>query len=160
MEPRLIEIFVESARSVLESLGLAPLTVGEITLVSAHRGDGEVRSCVSLAGEKTVGNMLVGFERETVLAVASAMLCEQQEELNDDVLSVVGEVTNMVCGDAKRRLSELGIVVGMARPELLPPGAPAPELLGDGEAAVFPCSCAGGAFYVSVDFGAVSSGPR
>jgi len=160
MEPRLLEIFVESARSVVEALGLTPLTIGEVTIASAHRMDGDVLSCISLHGEKTTGNLIVGFERRTALAIATAMLFEEQSELNEDVLCVVGEVTNMVCGDAKRRLSEMGVVVGMARPELLPSGATAPAIAGDGEVALFPCTSSGGGFYVSVDFGVVAKRDR
>jgi chemotaxis protein CheX len=156
MEPRLLDIFVESTRSVLEALGLAPLTVGSVEVGPSHRMDGELMTRIALNGDNTVGNMVVGFERGTALAVAAALLGETQTELNDDVLSVVGEVTNMVCGDAKRRLSEMGIAVGMARPELLTAGTPAPLIAGDGEVAIFPCTSAGGAFYVSVDFGLVS----
>lgn len=156
MEPRLLDIFVESTRSVLEALGLTPLAVGSVEIGATHRMDGDLVTRIALNGEQTVGNMLVGFERSTALAVAEALLGEPQLELNDDVRSVVGEVTNMVCGDAKRRLSEIGVAVGMARPELLAAGAAAPAIVGDGDVAVFPCTSAGGTFYVSVDFGLIA----
>jgi chemotaxis protein CheX len=157
MEPRLLDIFVESVRTVVGAFGLAPLAIGEVSLVSSHRIEGAVVSCISLGGDTTTGNMVVSFESETALELAAMMLGEPQTELSEDVLSVVGEVTNMVCGDAKRRLGELGISVGMARPTVLPRGAYAPAIQGDGEVVFFPCASPGGPFYVSIDFGLTSS---
>jgi chemotaxis protein CheX len=152
MEPRLIDIFIASARFVLESIGLAPLAVGDTALEKGHRRFGDLISRIDLSGEKTSGNLVVGFESATACGIAAALLGEPQPELNDDVRSVIGEITNMVCGDAKRRLGEIGIVIGMARPELLGDGQPLPPPVGDEGVVIFPCSSAVGAFVVSVDF--------
>jgi len=157
MEPRLIEIFVASSRSVLEMIGLAPLSIGDVALEKEHRRFGALVSVINLAGDMTTGTLVVGFEASTACGIAAALLGEPQPELNDDVLSVVGEITNMVCGDAKRRLSELGIVVGMARPELLAEGKPLPPPVSRDGVVVFPCSSVVGEFVVSVDFAVLTA---
>jgi len=41
---------------------------------------------------------------------------EEFATINQDVIDAVGEITNMICGVAKRELSEKGLVFDMASP--------------------------------------------
>lgn len=151
MESRLIEIFVASARFVFESIGGSPLTVGAVERAAAHRAAGDVVTMVSLDGDGVTGNLLLGVETPAACALAESFLGEAHTTLTDEVRSLVGEITNMVCGAAKRGLGEIGIAVGMARPEFLGPDRAAPLPVDSSGVVVLPFELAGGRIVVSVD---------
>lgn len=151
MEPRFIDIFGEAVRSVFEMIGSAPVSWERREPASSHPAWGDIGGLISLQGQHTTGSLLLCFDAAAARSLASAMLCEEIAELNDDARSVIGEVTNMVCGDAKRRLDELGFSVGMALPRLWAAGDPVPPAAA-GDVIVLSGLIPGGTFKLSVDF--------
>ena len=65
------------------------------------------RAAVGLTGNKH-GSLAVSFSEAAILQVVSNMFGEACKEMNDDVRDAVGEITNMICGDARRILAEHG----------------------------------------------------
>lgn len=116
MESRFVEIFSSATKNVIEmmaSLAVVPEATYEKATNAAF---GVVTGVIGLAGESTSGTLIISFDEPTVLLILSNMLGESVTEITDDVLDAVGEISNMICGDAKRQLSEHNLIINMATP--------------------------------------------
>ncbi len=78
---------------------------------------GDVSSVMQLEGSRVTGQLAVSFQNGSLLQTASKMLMEEFCKIDDIVLDVAGEITNMITGGAKATLMENGFDFGMARPE-------------------------------------------
>jgi chemotaxis protein CheX len=52
--------------------------------------------------------LCISFSKDCILQVISKWFGEEQKEINEDVKDAVGELTNMISGDSRRRLQEIG----------------------------------------------------
>jgi len=80
----------------------------------------EVSGLIGLAGE-TVGAVVLSFNRETAIKIASLMAGKTYHVLSNEVLDIVGELVNIVAGNAKRDLLDFrinislpGVIVGQS----------------------------------------------
>ena len=80
--------------------------------------EGDVTGIVGLTGDKN-GSLAVSFSEAAILQVVSNMFGEACKEMNDDVRDAVGEITNMICGDARRILAEQGYQFQAAIPTVI-----------------------------------------
>ena len=53
-----------------------------------------------------VGTVVFNLERTVAISAAEVLLGEKPEDLNEDVVDAVGELTNMIAGQAKAKLEE------------------------------------------------------
>jgi chemotaxis protein CheX len=88
----------------------------------------EVTGIIGLAGE-TVGAVVLSFNRETAMAIASRMAGKQFHTLSNEVVDIVGELVNIVAGNAKKDLLEFRISISL-------PGV----LIGEGSKIKWPTS--------------------
>jgi chemotaxis protein CheX len=72
----------------------------------------EVSGLIGLSG-KAQGTVVLGLDRETALKVAEVMLQERPPEINGDVVDAVGELANIIAGQAKAQLEELELSVSL-----------------------------------------------
>ncbi|MDD2965864.1 MAG: chemotaxis protein CheX, partial [Bacteroidales bacterium] len=59
------------------------------------------------------------FTTSSALGIIGSMLYEEQTELNDAVADAVGELTNMISGQARKGLVEMGMVFEGAIPSVI-----------------------------------------
>ena len=69
-----------------------------------------------MIGPQTKGSFSVTFEESLALEIMFRMLGEKPKSINEEVTDMVGEITNMVTGGAKRVLGEKGYDFTMATP--------------------------------------------
>lgn len=67
------------------------------------------------------GNVLYGFGGGTAIAVASAMIGETVTELDDMSMSALGELANMITGNAATQLSAKGYECDISPPLIIEP---------------------------------------
>ena len=67
------------------------------------------------------GNVLYGFGSGTASAVASRMMGEPVEELDEMSLSAIGELANMITGNAATQLATAGYNCDISPPVLIEP---------------------------------------
>ncbi|MDR1959006.1 MAG: chemotaxis protein CheX [Planctomycetaceae bacterium] len=67
---------------------------------------------ISLSG-KVVGTVVVTMTDKLALKIASEMLMCPMTEINADVMDAVGEITNMVAGNAKAKLEKYELRLGL-----------------------------------------------
>lgn len=77
---------------------------------------GDVSGLIGMVGPQTRGSMSITFDEALALEIMQNMLGERPNGLNEEVTDMVGEITNMVTGGAKRILAESGFDFDMATP--------------------------------------------
>ncbi|MCX8118311.1 MAG: chemotaxis protein CheX [Desulfobacterota bacterium] len=107
MKAELINPFLEATISVLKTMAGIQPTPGKPYIKKGTTATGDISGIVGITGE-TQGSICITFSRECILLILSQMLGENVYEINDQVKDAVGELTNMISGDSRRRLEELG----------------------------------------------------
>ena len=119
MDVRLINPFIEATVNVVTTMANLQVEAGKPAVKQDRKTWGEVTGIIGFTGYQANGNMLLSFDKPTILKVVSAMLMEEFTEVDDSIVDAVGELTNMVSGGAKGKLSELGFHFEMARPVMI-----------------------------------------
>ncbi|MGC9324183.1 MAG: chemotaxis protein CheX [Desulfomonilia bacterium] len=107
MDVTLVNPFIEATVHVLSSLAYTHATVGKPYLKNDSIAKGDVSGIVGLTGE-SIGTLSVSFSEECILAIVSSMFGEEVTEINEDVKDAVGEILNIVSGQARKKLDALG----------------------------------------------------
>ncbi|MBW1796529.1 MAG: chemotaxis protein CheX [Deltaproteobacteria bacterium] len=71
---------------------------------------GDVSGVIGLTGEVN-GTISVSFTEKSILAIVSNMLGEEMKELNEDIRDAVGEIANMISGQARQELIAIPFAV-------------------------------------------------
>lgn len=119
MNVEFINPFLEAIRNVLSTMAQTQATPQKPILKKDKRAMGDVTGMIGMASEQTKGSMAVTFPEAVIAPIAGRMLGEEITALDETVADMVGEITNMVTGGAKRVLSEKGYMFDMAIPSMI-----------------------------------------
>ena len=111
MNAEFVNPFISGLLNVLETMAQTKLTPGK-----PKRKQGDVSGLIGMVGPSVRGSMSITFEESLALTIMERMVGERPEKLDAEVGDMVGEVTNMICGAAKRDLADRGFEFGMATP--------------------------------------------
>ena len=100
-----------------------PLEFSGAQIVSNPYTTSDVTALIGVAGALK-GVVFYEFEMPAALTVASRMIGEQVEKLDDMGLSALGEVANMITGNATTTLSEANYWCDIGPPVMLAQGIP------------------------------------
>ncbi len=101
MDVRYINPFLKSVKNVFDTMIDVPFTLGKPSLKGDKIPSYEISGIIGISGEVT-GCVVVSLSKGIALQLASAMLDEEIGEINDDCTDAIGEIANMVAGDAKK----------------------------------------------------------
>ena len=105
MKAEFINPFLSSTVDVFATMLDCELTRGELSLNPTFQPQHEITGIIGMTG-KASGTVVVSFDSEVALSATEAMVGEKPESLDGDVISAVGELTNMIAGKAKADLSQ------------------------------------------------------
>lgn len=112
MQAEHINPFLRSLSNTFSTMLNCETRRGEITLIDPPGNCYPISGVIGLSG-KAAGTVVINLSEEVALKAASAMLMMDLEEMNDDVLDAVGEIANMVAGQAKAELEEYELSVSL-----------------------------------------------
>lgn len=72
----------------------------------------EISAIIGLAGE-TTGAVVLSFDREPALAVAGKFADRTYSTLSNEAIDCIGELVNIVAGNAKKDLLEFRIMISL-----------------------------------------------
>ncbi|WP_054676849.1 chemotaxis protein CheX [Parasalinivibrio latis] len=116
MRAEFVNPFLISLLNVMKTMATMDLTPQKPRLKKGEVAKGDVSGLIGMVGPKTKGSFSVTFEEGLALEIMNRMLGEKPAEINEEVTDMVGEITNMVTGGAKRILAEQGFDFDMATP--------------------------------------------
>ena len=116
MNVEFINPFLSSLVNVLSTMANTTITPGQPRIKKDEVARGDVSGLIGMIGPQTKGSFSVSFEESLALEIMNRMLGEKPKTINEEVTDMVGEITNMVTGGAKRILGEKGYEFSMATP--------------------------------------------
>ncbi|MBW1765433.1 MAG: chemotaxis protein CheX [Deltaproteobacteria bacterium] len=118
MDVKLINPFIDATLHVLETMASTRAQPGKPYLKKNQAAQGDVSAVIGLTGE-VKGTISVSFTEKSILAIVSSMFGEEMKELNDDIKDAAGEIANMISGQARQKLEELGRSLKAAIPTVI-----------------------------------------
>ncbi|MFM2480054.1 chemotaxis protein CheX [Celerinatantimonas sp. YJH-8] len=116
MEAKFVNPFLSSLLNVLSTMAQLELKPQAPRLKKDEVARGDVSGVIGMIGPMTKGSFSISFDKSLALEVMHRMLGERPKDINDDVTDMIGEITNMVTGGAKRILADQGYEFNMATP--------------------------------------------
>jgi chemotaxis protein CheX len=118
MDVKVINPFINATINVLETMAFMKVDAGKPYLKIDNVAVGDVSGVLGLTGIAN-GTVAVTFEEKCILKIVSNMFGETMSELNSEIADAVGELTNMISGQARRELEEVGKVFRAAIPSVI-----------------------------------------
>ena len=151
MKAEFINPFLEATVSVLKTMASLDATPGKPFLKKDSSASGDISGIVGITGEAE-GSLCITFSKGCILYTISRMLGEDQKEINEDVKDAVGELTNMISGDSRRRLQGIGHTFQGSIPSVVSGPGHEVKHITKGPILSIPFGTRGGNFVVEVCF--------
>jgi chemotaxis protein CheX len=151
MDVRIINPFLAAAIHVLETMASIKPTPGKPFLKKDSTAMGDVSAIIGITGDAR-GSMSLTFSESCIKGIVAGLLGTEIKELNDEVKDAVGELTNMICGDARRRLSEEKIILQAGIPVVISGKDHSIRHINTGPRLAIPFETLHGGFIVEVAF--------
>ncbi|MBL0711536.1 MAG: chemotaxis protein CheX [Colwellia sp.] len=116
MKVEFINPFLSSMLNVMSTMAKMELKPEKPKLKKNEIAMGDVSGLIGMVSPETKGSLSITFDEPLALATMKGMVGEAPETVNEEITDLVGEITNMVTGGAKRMLSEKGFEFDMATP--------------------------------------------
>ena len=152
-----INAFLESLLNVLSTMAQTDARHQPPILKKDNVARGDVTGIIGMVGNQVIGSMSITFTESAIIGITSRMLGEEIKEIDDTVTDMVGEVTNMVTGGAKKILADQGHDFNMATPTVVTGHNHEISHKSKDKVIHIPFSCELGPFYVEVSFDPIKS---
>ena len=121
MENKYITPFIDATTKVLETMAFVKPVVGETFIWDKNKTVAEVMGVIGFSNEdeSIKGFMTIGFSKSSIIQIVSNMFGEEFETMNDEVREAVGEIANMISGQARQRISIMGTKLEAALPTII-----------------------------------------
>lgn len=112
LQETLNRCLIESTDSVFATMCGFSFERGAVSKYDGFSPRHDISGIISLNGAIRA-TVVVSFDQELMYAAAEKFLGERPNSLNSDVVDLVGELANMIGGNAKERLSMSNVVLGL-----------------------------------------------
>jgi len=100
MDVRYINPFLVAVQNIFDTMIDVPFTLGKPTIKMDKAPSHSISSIIGISGDVS-GCVVISLSEEISLQLASALLDEKLKELNGDCTDAIGEIANMIAGNAK-----------------------------------------------------------
>ena len=150
MDVKLVNPFLEATVNVLKTMAFTEVTAGKPFLKDGKEAHGDITGIISFSGDAT-GSLSITFTEECIVKIVSSMFGEQVEGINEEVRDAVGELTNMISGDARRKLQQHGYAIRAAIPSVVSGKNHVIKHIHQGPCIALPFKTGGGDFTVEIN---------
>jgi chemotaxis protein CheX len=117
-EVNYINPFIEAAQSAFKSMANEIAVRKSLSLKGDNHQNSGVSGIIGLAGE-SMGSVVLSFDEATAIKVISKIMGTSYSEVNADVIDGIGELANIIAGDAKNRLTQKGYKFDVSIPRVV-----------------------------------------
>ncbi len=149
MDANFIDPFVNATVHVLGTMAFIKPQAGTPYLKQDNAAKGDVSGVVGFTGEIN-GTISVTFDEGSILKIVSNMFGEEMMALDNEIADAVGELTNMISGQARRELAEKGRIFEAATPSVITGKAHTIIHITNGPKMAIPFSTENGHFTIEV----------
>jgi chemotaxis protein CheX len=149
MDANLINPFINATIHVLDTMAFTKCKASKPYLKKDDRAKGDVSGVIGITGEAN-GTVSVTFDEASILKIVSNMFGEEMTQLDGEVSDAVGEITNMISGNARKELEENGRLFHAAVPSVISGKNHVIKHYADGPKIAIPFETEGGSFTIEV----------
>jgi len=149
MDAKMINPFINATLNVLETMAFTKAEAGKPYLKKGDIAQGDVSGVIGFTGENN-GTVAVTFDEGCILKIVTNMFGEEMTEVNDEIADAVGELTNVISGQARKELEEIGKVFHGAIPTVVTGKNHKLESMTKGPKVAIPFKTAAGSFTIEV----------
>jgi chemotaxis protein CheX len=110
--------FIKATREILRTMANLEPEVGAPFVKKDEAQEGDILAVIGVTGMRC-GNIAVSFQRDAALALVTGMLGDAVEDLEKDMEDAVGEIANMVSGQARATLVKDGLTLQGSTPVII-----------------------------------------
>lgn len=88
------------------------LELGEITRSNRFQSGNDISGVIGFSGALR-GSIVIGLNQQVAFAAAEAFFGGKPTSIDSEVLDMVGELANMIGGNAKERMVTTGVALGL-----------------------------------------------
>ncbi len=108
MDVKYIQPFVAAAQTVFKTMLSIDLAIGKPGLKEQRTTSGDVTGIMSLVGDKE-GTIAISFKEKGALYVFNSLMGDDASSISPEVVDAIGELTNIVSGQARKEFEKNGI---------------------------------------------------
>ena len=121
MKEEWVNSFLAPAKMVWEKEMGATLEVVSAEVTANQFTTDDLTVIIGVSG-RLEGNVLYGFSEDSAQSIVGVMMGEPVTSINDELaLSAIGEIGNMITGNAAARLAQLGYTCSISPPVMINP---------------------------------------
>lgn len=110
--------FVQATKHVLSTMAMVDPVPGKPYVKKDNTAAGDVSAIVGLTGDKH-GSISISFSKKCAVAIVKNMLGDDIQDIVQDAKDAVGEITNMISGQARAGLAQLGLTMQASTPTVV-----------------------------------------
>ncbi len=118
MNADFINPFLNATVNVLSMMAFVKPTPGKPFIKKDKKAHGDISGIIGMTGSSK-GVVVISLSKAAAIKIVSSMLGEEYTELNEGVSDAIGEITNMISGDARRELAAKGYVFEAGLPSII-----------------------------------------
>ena len=150
MNVDVINAFSDSSIHVLKIMAFMDATAGKPFLKKDTLAIGDVSGIIIFSGSMT-GSLALSFSETCILKIVSNMMGEEISSINHMVQDTAAELTNIISGDARKRMQSKGLTVTAGIPSVVSGKGHEIKHTLDGPSIIIPFNTAFGSFTVDVN---------
>jgi len=108
MDVKFINPFVVAAQMVFKTMLNVDLGLGKPGLKEAKTTSGDVTGIMSMVGDRK-GTIALSFKEKGALFVFNSLMGDEASSISPEVVDAIGELTNIVSGQARKEFEKNGI---------------------------------------------------
>ena len=118
MDVKYINPFIESTIHVLKTMAFTSASADKPFLKKDKVAKGDVSGIIGLTGDVD-GTISISFAEKCILSIVSSMFGDSKEEINEEIRDAVGEIANMISGQARQKIEGMGKTLQAAIPTVI-----------------------------------------
>jgi chemotaxis protein CheX len=112
MDAKYIHPFINAVRKLFNTMIDVPFTLGKPSLKKGNFPEYEISGFIGLSGTVT-GCVVINLSKEIALQLVSALIGDEVTELDDDCTDAIGEIANIIAGNAKTDFPTAGTSISV-----------------------------------------------
>lgn len=113
-----IDPFVTTTMRVLDAVIVGPVRQGDVAVLDGERIKGDVAVLVKVRGEAE-GDIIFSTTTGTALEICRKLFGEATQAMTPQSTDALGELVNMIAGNAVSALNDLGFDFTISPPEII-----------------------------------------
>lgn len=112
--------FIDAMKVVFETMVFTKIDAQKPRIKQDGKTTADISAILGINGickdQEVKGMLILSWPIETYIKIANAMLSEEHTSFNNDIADVGAEIVNMIFGNAKRTLTDMGYTLDMSIP--------------------------------------------